>query len=273
MKFIKDNIDIERVDTIIVGSSIGLNNIHGSTLEKNSKRCKSVLNLSGFELRPKQIEQILELRPVFPNLKRVIYSAQFSDFSMSETIPNYDVELLKRYIANKETLLDKASILLHSFSNLISCISRQWSWDSKHGLNNKFSYLGFDHTGSVPLHIYGEDIIEYRWKTPHSSHQDLKNDVVLEEMVKKMESFGVDFYFVLQPNRKELVKEFKSLRDTIGSFESRIKKIVNSNGGTFLNLHSKLDLSDKYFADRTHLNDKGCVVTSRAIAKFIDKEE
>jgi hypothetical protein len=35
--FIKNRVDRDRVDTIIVGSSIGLNNVAGEVLEKSSK--------------------------------------------------------------------------------------------------------------------------------------------------------------------------------------------------------------------------------------------
>jgi hypothetical protein len=273
LKFIRENIDTEKVDTIIVGSSIGLNNIHGSTLEKSSIKCESVLNLSGFELRPGQIEQLLKLTPVFPNLKRVIYSAQFSDFSQFEVFTNYDIELLKRYILKKETISDVISILSHSFSNIITCINRQFNWDSKHQASNNFSYLGFDSTGSVPLHIYGADIIKFRWETPHGAEQDLENDIALNRMVKRVEEKGVDFYFILQPNREELVKKFRHVKDSLNYFEQRVQKIMKKQNGSFLNLHRLLQLPDKYFADRTHLNDKGCILTTRAIADFIDRNK
>lgn len=38
LKFIREHIDVDTVDTIIVGSSIGLNNIQGTYLEKASKK-------------------------------------------------------------------------------------------------------------------------------------------------------------------------------------------------------------------------------------------
>jgi len=273
LKFIRENIDIKKVDTIIVGSSIGLNNVNGSVLENYSIKCKSVLNLSGFELRPRQVEQLLDLRSVFPNLKRIIYSAQFSDFSAYETLHNYDVELLKRYISKKETILDEITILSHAFSNVFSCIMREFNWDSKYQSSNKFSYLGFDRTGSVSLHIYGDDIIKFRWETPHGAEQDLSNDIILERMISRVEEAGIDFYFILQPNRLELVKKFKHVKDSLINFEKRVKKIVEKDDAYFLNLHELLQLPDRYFSDRTHLNGEGSIVTSRAIANFIDNEK
>ncbi len=273
IKFIKDNIDINTVDTIIVGSSIGLNNIQGDILEKSSTQCQSVLNLSGFELRAAQVEQILELTTVFPSLKRVIYSAQFSDFSASAILEDYDSSLIKRYLTGTLSYQDNISIWFHSYQNITSCIQRNWNWKNKHMANNKFSYLGFDHTGSVPLHIYGEDIIKHRWEQPHPQKQDMSSYLALERIVKKAKKDNINFYFVMEPYREPLVKKFKHVRPTMISFDHSVKEIVSGNGGKFLNLHNKLHLSDDYFVDRSHLNNEGSIVTAEAIGKFIDKNE
>lgn len=273
IKFIKDNIDINKVDTIIVGSSIGLNNIQGAVLEQSSEKCDSVLNLSGFELRPYQISQILELTPVFPNLKRIIYSAQFSDFSASAVLEDYDSNLIKRYLTDTLSYYDHISIWFHSYQNIISCIQRNWNWKNKHMSNSKFTYLGFDHTGSVPLHIYGRDIIKYRWKQPHPQKQDLNNYFILDKMVKKVRKDNINFYFVMEPYREPLIKNFKHLRPTMTSFTHKVRKIMEDNDGNFMNLHEQLHLNDNFFADRSHLNDQGSVLTAEAIGKYIDEIE
>lgn len=269
IKFIRDQIDTNSVDTIIVGSSIGLNNIQGAVLEKSCKKCQSVLNLSGFELRPPQVEQILELTTVFPNLKRIIYSAQFSDFSEYAILEDYDPNMVRRYLTNSLGYLDY--ILIIQYSDIISCIKRQWNWKTKYMSNNQFTYLGFDSTGSVPLHIYGNDIIKRRWDQPHSAREDKRNYLILEKMVKKAKKDDIHFYFIMEPYREPLVKNFKHVRPTMVSFEHTVKKIVVDNGGIFLNLHDKLHLNDDYFADRSHLNDKGSAIIAEAIGRFIDE--
>ncbi len=268
INFIKDHIDIDKVDTIIVGSSIGLNDVQGAVLEKSCKKCQSVLNLSGFELRPPQVEQILELATVFPNLKRIIYSAQFSDFSEYAMLEDYNPNMVRRYLTNSLVFPDYISII--QYSDIISCIKRQWDWKTKYMLNNQFTYLGFDSTGSVPLHIYGRDIVKDRWEQPHSAKQDKRNYLVLKKMVKKAKKDDIHFYFIMEPYREPLVKKFKHVRPTMVSFEHSIKKIVVGNDGIFLNLHDKLHLNDDYFADRSHLNDKGSAITAEEIGKFID---
>ncbi|SFV55798.1 hypothetical protein MNB_SV-6-668 [hydrothermal vent metagenome] len=57
------------------------------------------------------------------------------------------------------------------------------------------------------------------------------------------------------------------------SFPEKISKIMKENGGHFFSLHTKLHLKDKYFADRSHLNDQGSIIGAEAIAKFIDETE
>jgi lysophospholipase L1-like esterase len=130
--------------------------------------------------------------------------------------------------------------------------------------------LGFDSTGSVPLNIYGEDIIKFRWETPHGAEQDLNNDKILERIVERLDDSSIDFYFIHQPYREELVKKFKYIQQILNSFDKRVQKIIEKYNGNFINLHNRLKLSDKYFADRSHLNDKGSIVVSKTIAKFID---
>lgn len=273
LKFIKENVDINTIDTIIVGSSIGLENISGASLEESSASCKAVLNFSGSGLRASEVEQILELTTVFPNLKRVIYSAQFSDFSGFSILDNFQPTLIKDYISNTLTLKEKIELISITYQNIYTCIKWEWEWSDKHMSKNKFGYLGFDHTGSVPMHIYGKDIIRSRWNIPHSSKQDDKSYLALDRIAKKMESNGIKFYFIMEPYRIPLVEKFKHVRPTMQHFEKNAEKIVIKHDGNFLNLHEKLQLNDNFFADRSHLNDKGSVITGIAIGEFIDDKE
>jgi len=272
MMFIRDMDNKENIDTIIIGSSIGLNNVQGVILEESSEHAKHVLNLSGFGLVTIQVEQILELTSLFPNLERIIYSAQFVDFSRSLIFENYDVDFIKDYIK-----LGKNGISLkyrfYTYKHFIEYIKNIWKWEETYMSNGKFAYLNFDHTGSVPLQIYGNNIIQYRWETPHAVSPLKENYLALERVVKKIKQQGINFYFVIEPYRLPLVIQSKHIRKTLESFDIVTKNIIISNGGKILNLHKSLHLNDNYFADRTHLNDKGSAVTAEAIGKFIDKNE
>jgi len=272
LKFILENIEPDRVDTIIVGSSIGLNNIQGSYLEKFSSKCNTVLNLSVYEATTLQVEQLLELTEAFPNLKRIIYSAQYSDFPHLKIFKEYDSKFLIKYIRKELNPFTYVKTILESCQDLKFCINRADVWKDEHQMSNKFTYLGFDSTGSVPLHIYGDDIIQHRWKNPHPGIMHSKSFAALERMSHKAKNSNIKFYLAHQPYRKPLFDSNEKVRNAIHYFDSMSNKALIKHDGKLIKLQ-ELNLNDEYFADRTHLNDKGSIITAKAIGKFIDKSE
>ncbi len=273
IKFIRENIDPSTIDTIIVGSSIGMNDIDGEHLQNTSQQCKNVLNLSVYEASAFQVEQLLWLSDAFPNLERIIYSAQFSDFPYPSVFTDYDPRFLMRYMRHELNPIEYWALMFRSCQNLFFCFNRQKEWHKKHEMNNTFTYLGFDITGSVPLHIYGKDIITGRWSTPHGSTQNPHAYEAVNRMSKRAQEKGIQFYFVQQPYRGPLVKKHKHIQEVMNYFIKNIGAIVTNNSGKFFSLHQKLQLSDKYFADRSHLNDQGNKISADAIGKFIDENE
>ena len=273
IKFIREHIDTKMIDTIVVGSSIGLNDVQGPYLEKASSEVAHVLNLSVYEASPVQVEQLLALVDAFPHLKRVIYSVQFSDFQHTTHFQNYHPKVLKKYMAHSLNPMQTFKVLFDASKDLPFLIHRQKEWAHKHGRNNDFSYLGFDHTGSVPLHIYGKDIIQSRWKNPHGSRHLPEAFNALDRMSKKMQEEGIYFYFVQQPYRQALIKKYPHVPAELNWFLDKATKIVQKNGGFVFSLYKELPLDDRYFADRSHLNDKGSILAAEAIGKFIDTHE
>ncbi len=270
--FIKQNIDLTMIDTIIVGSSIGLNNVQGEALEKYSKEAKGVLNLSVYEATPPQIKQVLELIPLFPNLKRVIYSAQFSDFAYAGKLKDYNSKFIIDYISNNLSIKESVKFYFKSCQDIFFCIKRQWNWNREYQQSNHFTYLGFDKSGSVPLEIYGKDIIQSRWKNPHRDRQSIYAFRALDKITEDLKKKDINFIFVMQPYRQPLVKKYNHLKPTMQKFKQKVEVILSKNTGVFLDLHNMMNLQDEYFADRSHLNSKGSLISSKAIAEFLDKE-
>ena len=272
LKFIREHIDSDAVDTIIVGSSIGLNNIQGTYLEKVSKKCNSVLNLSIYEATALQVEQLLELTDAFPNLKRIIYSAQYSDFPHIKVLKDYDPKFLIKYIRNELNPIAYQALISRTCNNISFCMNREAQWDRKHMKSNKFEYLGFDTSGSVPLHIYGKDIVDHRWRLPQPGIMHPKSFEAVYHMAKRAENKNIKFYLAHQPYRQPLYDKYKKVRDAMAYFDKRINDIFKQVKGKLIVLQD-LHLNDDYFSDRTHLNDKGSIMTAEAIARYIDKVE
>jgi len=272
LKFVREHINPDSVDTIIIGSSIGLNNIQGSYLQKVSSKCKSVLNLSVFEATALQAEQLSQLTDAFPKLERIIYSAQYSDFPHLKVFKDFDPKFLMKYMRNELNPLEYEALILRSCNNISFCLNREKEWVPKHMQKNKFEYLGFDASGSVPLSIYGDDIIKHRWRLPQPGIMHGKSFEAVYRMAQKASEKKIHFYLAHQPYRKPLFDKHKTVREAMHYFDKRINDIFSQVGGHLIVLQN-LHLGDQYFADRTHLNDKGSMMTARAIGKFIDKTE
>ena len=272
IKFVKDLKDREKYDTVIIGSSIGLNNIQGAVLEKSSKTIKHVINLSSLGLKMTQIEQLLDILSFFPNVHRVIQSAELEDFSQEFVFNTSDINFAKRYIALGEKPLDISSFI-YTFKNFIEFAKNNWKWNTSFLPHNTNACLDFDYTGSVDLRIYGEDINQHRWHTPPSLIQGEKNFKALHKVAKNLKQKGIQFYFIVEPYRQPLIDKYPKLKTLRDSFSHRAKKIVKENNGFFLELHNKMKLGDTYFVDREHLNTKGSQLTAKEVAKFVDKIE
>jgi hypothetical protein len=273
LKFVRDTIDVEKIDTLIVGSSIGLNDIQGTYLEKKSSKVNAVINLSVYEATTLQSEQLASLRKAFPNLKRLIYSAQYSDFPSLRTYKDFDADTLAQYMAHNLNPIAFFKVVFDASKNIPFLIHRQKEWKTKHLQNNSFYYLGFDSTGSVPLHIYGKDIIQGRWRNPHPDVEHPKSFEALQRMAKNAQDEGLYFYFAHQPYRAPLVKKYKHVANAIDYVDKRSEHLLKEIPKAKLIALQPLGLDDSYFADRSHLNDKGSIVTAEAIAKFIDNNE
>ena len=272
LKFIEESIDREKVDTLIVGSSIGLNNVQGTILEQNTTQCRSVLNLSVFEASPIEVEQVLELRSLFPHIEQIIYSAQFPDFAEPSRFADYRPDLITAYLDHHFTPREHALFLFHMCQNIFFCIKRQWNYLHKHSRKNQFGYLGFDKSGSVPLHIYGDDIIRSRWEQPHWTKQSPANYQALARIAQQCQNEGIAFYFVIQPYRRALLDRYPKIRTALMQFDRNTTAIVTSEGGKVIHLNRTLPLDDSHFADRSHLNDKGSRASTLAIAAFLNKQ-
>ena len=75
--FLKHRVDLEAADTIIIGSSLALNNINGELLEDTSSHIDKVVNLSAWHMQCPQQLPLLSRIINHGNVKRIIYPAQY----------------------------------------------------------------------------------------------------------------------------------------------------------------------------------------------------
>ena len=270
LKFIRDHIDPDKVDTIIVGSSIGMNNLLGSVLENHAQTIHSVVNLSVYEATTLEAEQILQLSDAFPNLKYILYSVQYSDTPHPYKYENYDPETLKKYIRHELSWIGFFKLMFHACNNLVFCYERGEKWEEEHMQRDQFTSLIFDTTGSVPLEIYRGKEVGGRWYLPHPGIMAPQSFAAMARIAQKAQHKGIDFYVVHQPYRQELYDKHKNVRGAMAYFDTQVLKAITPYGGKLITLQH-LHLENKYCADRTHLNRKGSTIVSKYVAKKIDE--
>jgi hypothetical protein len=272
LKFVRERVDPDKIDTIIIGSSIGLNNLLGSVMQKESRSMDHILNLSVYGATTLQAEQLMELMDAFPNLERVIYSVQYSDTPHNWRFKDYDAKKLIRYMRREMNPVEYLYTIFKACRNLPFCYRRQRDYAKEHLRPNTFESLLFDETGSVPLYIYGDDIISHRWRLPHPGIMSGESFAAMGRMAKKAKERGIEYYIVHQPYRKGLYQKHKSVRDAMAYFDTQAQKAIAPYGGHLIKIQP-LDLNDSYFSDRTHLNAEGSTLVSKYVAKEIDKIE
>jgi len=275
MKFVRDMSDSDKnqVDTIIVGSSIGLNNIQGAVLEDASEKVKHVLNLSALGLKTTQVEQLTKLFSLFPNTKRVIYSSQFEDWSGAFVFEDNEVDFAKKYTLLGKNQIDQ-TYAFYTFKHLIEFAKNHWKWKKKYANNNTNHGLLFDHTGSVPLDMFGENINHKMFVTPPVDTRLFKeDDHALEKMIEDLQTKNIKFYFVAEPYRQFMLDKYDDVRNARKNYIQKTEEITTKYSGKFIDLHKKLHLGDEYFADREHLNSNGSVLTAKEVGAFIDTSE
>jgi len=272
LKFVRDYILPEQVDTLIIGSSIGLNNIQGSYLEKQSPSVNKVVNLSVFGATTLQAEQLMQLGSTFPNLKRIIYSVQYPDTTRGFKFENYDPFMLEQYMKHELNAIQYGLLIFNSCKNIFFCIRRQYEWKHTYMIPTAYEFLGFDSSGSVPLRVYGKDIIGHRWKLPQPGIMRNGSFQAMSKMAQDCQKKDILFYVVHQPYRKPLYEKYASVRGALAYFDKKSEEAITLYNGILLKMQN-LHLEDSYFSDRTHLNNEGSLIVTEELARNIDSIE
>jgi len=273
LKFIHENINVNEVDTLIVGSSVGLNNIQGAYLEKVSKKCNVVLNLSVHGAYTRQTRQLLELSDAFPKLERILYVGQYTDLGITHQFKDYNSKFLMKYIRNEMNPIEIFLVFFRACNNLFFCINRQMTWEKIYKNKDSFHYIEYDSTGSVPLQINAKITNPGRWGGAQPGHMPEISYGAIYHMSRRAFDKGIKFYFIQQPYRAAIAERDSRVKNALTTFSQRVSHIMKENNGVFINLHTKLQFDDTHFSDRSHLNSKGSKVEALEVAKIIDATE
>jgi hypothetical protein len=257
-------------DTIIIGSSVGVDNINGVLLEELSRSSREVLNYSAWGLNPVQIEQLLPVILDNRNIQRIIYAVTPADFTRGDLLGNYDERIIRNYIYNTLSVFDHLFLLNKAANNHKEYWKTIRNWQAKLQNERLVTSLLFDRTGGVALNIHDVDHKSSNRRTDDKQLDDAAFQA-LERIMQTVAGRKIRLYFSVTPRLQQQDKDVKSAV-SLSLFNERARKIVQFNQGRFINMHELMELGDNNFVDRLHLNDKGAKAASEVLASIIDAE-
>ncbi len=262
LSFLKKSEKLNDVEILIIGSSMGLNNINSIVLSQNLGN--KILNLSSWGLKTNEIYEFLKILDL-SKIKKIIYLNQYFDF-YGESISSYDSEEIKNYLYN-ESLLPG---YINTFFTLNSNFKDYIYWKNNYLDETKYSNLRFNEYGDIGLKINKENIDQGRWNKITDTKELSINYNSLEDMIVYFQKNDIEFYLVTTPYRQKFFSEDKFLNQ-YNKYINKIYSLKSKYNFNYINLHDRLNLTDIYFTDSSHLNFEGSNLVSKELLKSINK--
>jgi hypothetical protein len=269
--FLKHRVDLKTADTIIIGSSLALNNINGELLEDTSSHVGKVVNLSGWHMQCPQQLPLLSRIINHGNVKRIIYPTQYLDFTGKNGINRRIIDQVFGYL--NEDPIDTLFIILRTSKNLVTIIDRLLRWEFFTNPNT-YDYLVYDRTGGSQLDMGEHNAHPTRWGNIDAHSIAPVNEetlTCLKELVDLSQTHNFDFFFVVQPFREAVIASSPELKKIMAAFDGKTKKILRNSNTYHINAHDLLNLDDSNFADKSHLNIQGSNATTKKLVEIIDQ--
>jgi hypothetical protein len=237
--------------SIVAGSSMALNNLDTDELEKSDGI--RYLNASSWSLSVAQTAKftsLLESRFNVKELTLVVQSFELEDGKPTK-LPITDEDF-------RSYLSDNIWFTLARHADVVDAFFTKYEWDAKYGNPHVYQYLGFTKTGSVPLHIWKDDIDPDRWNPKQVFSASCQQCMMaLTTMCTSVLQHKIPFFVILPP----LTQYIRSVRSDIRElYEDRRQKLtatVLDCGGRLFDASRYADFDDTCFADFAHLNAEG----------------
>lgn len=270
LHFLKHQADLEQADTIILGSSMGLNNINGPLLEDASPHVEKVVNISAWHMKCTALEPFITNLVQNGNAKRIIYIAQYLDFTGTYHLYGPSDKTVFGYLHESPlyTLLFK----MNALNNIFNLIDDYLRWESMFTNTRGYQNLAFDRTGGALLDINESNAHTGRWGSidaPTLAPLDEENLNCLDNLASLSQTNGINFYFVISPFREALIESSPELQRVMTDFDVATREILHHEHTYHINTHQMLNLDDSNFADKSHLNIKGATTKTNTLVEIL----
>jgi hypothetical protein len=260
--FIKDK-DLSKIEYIVLGSSMALNNIDSETMVKYCG--ENFLNLASWGFKISDSNQFVgNLINYFPNLKTVILSTNLMDYSDKRLLEiNIEYSKVKRVLNNYLGIFTYLTNFNLKYFYNNSKENKQRTAD-----NNSYQSLNFDRKGGVVISIKPDKIDPERWSKNLNDYKISDYEVSnLIELIKILKEKKIELIIAISPLRPG--SQNKEDYDAYTNEINKIQNITVKENVKYINTNDFQIWDDSLFVDYAHLNKFGCSkYTELVISKF-----
>lgn len=259
--FIAKTRPIDKINVLAVGSSMTLNNL--SSLPVVNGINDKFINFSSWGLSIKQSEYFIRfLVPLYRPKVVIIISSPIDFYFSKRNARLFDNEEVNRYLADANII---RSYSMHFDPLYMLKASRNIK--QQRLLNTMYESLLYDPYGGVLFNIDKSNINQERWDTKlNPSMIDDNAYKALERLSNFLAAERIVLVMVQPPIRRAAIAGKEGL---IKKHWQRIEDISVKAPFIFVNMDRKLELSDDYFVDYTHLNHKGADIFTKSLVDII----
>ncbi|MEN9709092.1 MAG: hypothetical protein RIQ68_1500 [Pseudomonadota bacterium] len=260
IRWARTKLQAQECDTLVLGSSIALNNVDAQALESASGH--KVMNLGTWGLEIAGSAKLFDALVNVCTPKRVILPIYYGDFAFSPEAAIPEAPILTDYLRS-----ENSSAIFHYIrhGDLFGL------WKNYRAIKRyrsvgptNYQHLVFDHLGSALLACDGFKVDAQRWngyqkRTAHIEPEAIK---AFDAFLESAQRFGVKVTVAETPMRAQARE---ALQASLHKWRETLTKTAAKRGAHFLPPPS--DFGDELFADYTHLNACGAQAWTRLIAQ------
>lgn len=264
-RWIRENLP-KKCSTLIIGSSMALNNIDAEILPRDLFG-EQIANVASFGMEMRDSEKMLNAIAPLCKPDAIILVTNFMDFNAAWP-KEINWVLFDEYIHQSSYFLTYLSEF--DLRDFISAIKSRHK-DNKEG-KRVYQSLVFDETGTVNLDCRNFKIDPRRWDGHKSTEQGLdpnqraENIQALHQIAETAKQMNIELYVLTPPMRFGAETSF--LVDARKKLWDDVKLTVSKSGGAYLQVPGSREFGDELFVDFAHMNACGVEKFTRQVARL-----
>ncbi|MCK5082142.1 MAG: hypothetical protein KAR31_04470 [Candidatus Omnitrophica bacterium] len=264
LRYLREN-QIRHIEVASIGSSQGLNNLSSDILRNSRIFGENYFNLSVRGVNASDISNYWNALSKIYHPKVLIMCMSPMEFRWGARI-GFDESDVVDYTNGKNAFPYYLKYRGIYFLKRIVSVAKYRKRD------NSIHSLNFDSAGGVHIDRSQKRFEGEKWDRRFTSIYSTKGYEYFDKMLTRLEKAGIKVIYVVSPMRQYLL-EGEEAQGKIEKHWARVKSVLEKHNMVFLNLHEKLDLEDRYFADAIHLYEDGADLFTKKLVEELERRE